>query len=577
MTHNSHYFYHKIKMSNAVIYDIMSASELNLHQTQSTIKTQKDFKFMNSAYTKIYNFAFTFIRILSVIFTGMLFVSAFFSTCYALDMTSQKVLTRWDNPILSVIGMAVFGAVLFALISFFSKNAKKRIKILLLLALAWCLMAGAALILFSKTVPAADAMSVYSIAECLARNDTSVIHPFESYLSYYPQQVGLVAFFEILIRFWNLLPIGLPAYHMIKCLYVILACVCVVLGYMIVHLLWNNERKDVCYIALAAFNFPFIMYTSFVYGEIPSYTALLAGIYFLLRLLRTATRQSMPDFLLSLLFFTLSVFLRKNSLIVIIAVVIVALLQAVRDKRAMLAIFACLCAILSVTVLPLTQKYYEHRSGNSISSGVTATSYFAMGMQESSRGNGWYNGFNFDTYQISGMNSEIADAISREAISERVEYFKENPGYALSFYLHKYLSQWADGTYASRQATLATFGGRRAFWDSVYTGRYSVIYIEYCNIYQNILYFGILVFSAKELRRHHKAKRHADLSTRKPLAELPLYIGLIAVFGGFLFHTIWEANSRYIFLYGMLLMPYAASGLTDIFDSLCKRKGEYSL
>ena len=37
----------------------------------------------------------------------------------------------------------------------------------------------------------------------------------------------------------------------------------------------------------------------------------------------------------------------------------------------------------------------------------------------------------------------------------------------------------------------------------------------------------------------------------------------IAVLGGFLFHTIWEANSRYIFVYSLLLMPYCAAGIHD--------------
>ena len=46
------------------------------------------------------------------------------------------------------------------------------------------------------------------------------------------------------------------------------------------------------------------------------------------------------------------------------------------------------------------------------------------------------------------------------------------------------------------------------------------------------------------------------------LQGLPLYLGLIGVTGGFLFHIIWEANSRYIFLYSLLLMPYCAMGLS---------------
>lgn len=90
-------------------------------------------------------------------------------------------------------------------------------------------------------------------------------------------------------------------------------------------------------------------------------------------------------------------------------------------------------------------------------------SYLAMGMQEASRGCGWYNGFNIDTYDTAGMDTAIANEISRLAIDERLTYFREHPGYTADFYLHKHLSQWADGTYASRQATLATYGGRSAF------------------------------------------------------------------------------------------------------------------
>ena len=36
---------------------------------------------------------------------------------------------------------------------------------------------------------------------------------------------------------------------------------------------------------------------------------------------------------------------------------------------------------------------------------------------------------------------------------------------------------------------------------------------------------------------------------------------MIAVLGGFLFHMVWEANSRYILPYFLLMLPYAAWGL----------------
>ena len=191
-------------------------------------------------------------------------------------------------------------------------------------------------------------------------------------------------------------------------------------------------------------------------------------------------------------------------------------------------------------------------------------SYFAMGMQEASRGCGWYNGFNIDTYDAAGMDSGIANEISRQAIQERLTYFREHLGYATDFYVRKHLSQWADGTYASRQATLATYGGRSEFFREVYDGSLSSAYIEWGNAWQNVLYLGTLLFSVNEV---HRKRKGTSMTTPQGSGadSLYLYVGLIAVLGGFLFHILWEANSRYIFLYSLMLMPYCAAGIYTVF------------
>ena len=146
-------------------------------------------------------------------------------------------------------------------------------KILLPVTSLWILGCCGLLIVFGKTVPAADAYSVYDIAGSLALGNTSVIHPTASYLSYYPQQVGLVAFFESIIRLWNLLPFDLPAYHFIKVIYAFLGVVIFLFQYLTVHALFHSDRTEILFILLSGANFPFIMYTSFVYGEIPSFAA----------------------------------------------------------------------------------------------------------------------------------------------------------------------------------------------------------------------------------------------------------------------------------------------------------------
>lgn len=506
---------------------------------------------------KLYRFSANFIQFLALISTGILFLSSFLFTCYADDMTSQKVLTRPDNPLLNLLGMGFFAVALYTVSCAAVRHGAKWRKTLFILVMGWILTAGTLLILFGRTAPAADAWSVYDAAKSLAAGDTSVIHPTASYLSYYPQQIGLLAFWEPLIRFWNLLPVNLEAYHFLKLLYVILVCVIVWFQYKTVRLVWKQDAACCIYLVLAGTNLPLIMYSSFVYSEIPSFAAVSAGLYCFLRMF-LARDTSVRDVIFSLAAFTASVMLRKNSLILIIAIVAAAVLEGLLRKSKSLLVYAVLCVLLSVSILPLTQKIYEFRAGNVLQTGVPAMSYFAMGMQESSRGNGWYNGYNFNTYQENDMDTAATVQASRSYITERSAYFRAHPDYAASFYFYKYLSQWADGTYASRQATLATLGERHPFVKEIYDGACSPIFIGFCNIYQSLLYLGcFLCFLQKLLRRD--------------TGHLFFYVGMIGVFGGFLFHMMWEANARYIFLYSLLLLPYAAAGLQALSEWCGKR------
>lgn len=520
---------------------------------------------MKKTIERFYQFSTHFVKILTFILTLVLFSGSFLLTCYSNNMTSQVVLTKWDNPLLMTPATLLILCLFLAVCIFICSHSGHLKSLLLYATLGWIIVLGCILILFSKTVPAADALSVYSAAQALAGGDTSVIHPTASYFSYYPQQVGLLAFLEGLFRIWNLFGLPVPAYHFFKGIYVLLLAGTVLLQYKCIHLLWEDDRTDCLYLLLAGTNLPMIMYSSFLYGEIPSFAAFSAGLYFLLKFLMKA--HTIPSCALSLFFLAISVMLRKNNLILIIAVLLVTGLQWMITKKHILLVFAALCSACALLILPIVEMTYEHRADNELRSGVTATSYFAMGMQEASRGPGWYNGFNFDTYQNSGMDAELTNQVSRQAIRERLTYFTQNPEYALSFYVKKHLSQWADGTYASRQATLATYGGRNAFFQSVYDGSLSRIFIAYGNLYQNVLHLGALLYCLT-------ACFFKKITMKKnPAADpLPVYIGLIGVIGGFLFHTIWEANSRYIFIYSLLLLPYAARGLSVIAHLLPSRK-----
>ena len=588
----------------------------------------------------IYRLGLNIVMLLTLLLSMLLFAGSFLTTCYADNMETQQVLLRPDNPLWNLLELAGFGLLFCGCLYLYEKIGERFRRGLLVFTLTFVFGLGILLILFGRTVPAADALSVYNAAAEWILGNTDIIHPTVSYLSYYPQQIGLMAFLELLLRLWNLTGLSAPAWHFIKLVYVCLLCVAIWFQYLSLQYLWPENYKKIscCYLVLVCCNLPMIMYSSFVYGEIPSFAALSVGWYLLLRLLGSASLDSAspgsasldsayrdnvspgsvsPDSASldsayrdnvsrndapsvtahmlcriiftgfgSILFLTLSVMLRKNSLIPVIAVLLVLLFEALRPgrngkMRLGLLIMAVCLAVTSVNVLPLTQKIYEKKAGNTLSSGVTAMSYLAMGMQEAPRGCGWYNGFNIDTYDTAGMDTALANEISRLAINERLAYFREHPGYTADFYLHKHLSQWADGTYASRQATLATYGGRSSFFKEVYEGSLSGGYIEWCNAWQNVLYLGVLVFcidSLKKRRESRVAGHMADQTTdqhgadwhgtdRHGADQLYVYVGLIAVLGGFLFHTFWEANSRYIFSYSLLLMPYCGAG---VYTGICR-------
>lgn len=604
----------------------------------------------------IYRLGLNIVMLLTLLLSMLLFAGSFLTTCYADNMETQQVLLRPDNPLWNLLELAGFGLLFCGCLYLYEKIGEKFRRGLLVFTLTFVFGLGILLILFGRTVPAADALSVYNAAAEWILGNTDIIHPTVSYLSYYPQQIGLMAFLELLLRIWNLTGLSAPAWHFIKLVYVCLLCGAVWFQYLSLQYLWPEKYKKIscCYLVLVCCNLPMIMYSSFVYGEIPSFAALSVGCYLLLRLLGgvspggsyrdnvspcgsspdssyrdNVSRNDAPSVTAydyvprmlrqilftgfgSILFLTLSVMLRKNSLIPVIAVLLVLLFEALRPgrngkMRLGLLIMAVCLAVTSVSVLPLTQKIYEKKAGNTLSSGVTAMSYLAMGMQEASRGCGWYNGFNIDTYDTAGMDTALANEISRLAIDERLTYFREHPGYTADFYLHKHLSQWADGTYASRQATLATYGGRSAFFKEVYEGSLSGGYIEWCNAWQNVLYLGVLVFCIGSLKKRRKSKvvghmaghtadqmaEHTAGCTADHMAEhttgrtadrivghtagrtadrpgtdhLYVYVGLIAVLGGFLFHTFWEANSRYIFSYSLLLMPYCGAG---VYTGICR-------
>ncbi|MCR4648240.1 MAG: hypothetical protein K5776_04095 [Lachnospiraceae bacterium] len=494
-----------------------------------------------------------FVSALSTVLLLVLAFSAFLKTAVANNMVEQYMLVEKENILLLVLLLA---GVLVGGYFLVNHMTKERLKFLLLFTILWNIFWGGFLILFARSAPGADALTVFVMAGQFAHSDLSFIDFTDSYLSYYPQQVGLTVFLGFLIKLIELLPFEVSTHHFIKGLYTALNCVTVFYGFKTVEEIWSNERISAVFLYLSILNLPFIMYSSFIYGEIPSICAMTLAGYFLVK----ASKEKFSVLYIVAGVFSLAaaVFVRKNSLIFMIAFVIVMGLLFLEKKKSIYLVFAIAAVALSVSVLPFTQMLLENRSGAKLNSGVTMYSYLAMGMQDGNRGPGWYNGFNFDTYRDTGMNTKKTNELSSEAIKERKDYFKNNRKEAVKFYTEKFLTQWSDPTLASCQATYADFGGRSDFMEQVYNGKYNKIYIAICNLFQELVYIGAFLWCGKNLLEMLSGNGKKECKS-------VVYLGIITVIGGFIFHMFWEANSRYIFPYVCMLVPYAACGFGSLF------------
>lgn len=121
-----------------------------------------------------------------------------------------------------------------------------------------------------------------------------------------------------------------------------------------------------------------------------------------------------------------------------------------------------------------------------------------------------------------------------DRIKERLTYFLQNPVESFKFYTEKIASMWTENTYSAIRNNII---GEDDSLENM---------IEPLTFYQKILILITCICSLIVLIKNRK-----NLSIN--------VIFLITIFiGGFAFHILWEAKSRYIIPYIIVLIPVAS-------------------
>lgn len=402
--------------------------------------------------------------------------------------------------------------------------------------------------------PKADQLMIAEYAAHIARGNYQDFLP-GGYLYNQQHQIFLAHLSSVLYRVFG--DFYMILFQFANCAF--LAAAIWLLGDIYGRLFGKGPQVRLAVIFLFLF-FPMDGYVTFVYGTVPGLAASLAAMDQLLRFLACRRKRHM---VCCALWAALACMLKSNYLIVLIAVLAVLFLSFLEkpDKRLIAA--ACLTVFAYVGGNMWVQAYTNRMVGYEMGEGIPKIMFVAMGLQEGPLGPGWWTGWHTKVFINEEFDPDAASRAARDKIGDRVEEMKEDPVYGLGFFLRKTASQWSEPTYESiwiqqARTPVGAVGGLAG--RVIGGGKVTKLYEGYCNIFQSVLYLGMLLFAIGQLR----LARTAPQELLMPLVFL----------GGFAFHLFWEAKGQYTLPYCFCCVPMAVWGYqnTICYFSGCSRK-----
>lgn len=447
--------------------------------------------------------------------------------------------------------LLLFVAALFVILFFITKLVRKlQFKKLILLFGLYALTSGIIFVFMARSYPTNDSYAVTAVGAGLARGDTGELIRHTDYFTRYPFQLGYVLWTEI-FSFLTGTGDGFLALEVVNAVCLAFAeCGLIALSRILSE---KDGVPSVC--ALFLILFPqATFYSVFLYGNIPSLCFAVWSVYFFFRYLKNGKRTFVA---LSALFLLVGVWLKLNTLIVFVALMIVYVLHIIKEKKWLECVPALCFCLLIIFGRGLPQKFYEARYGLDFGDGIPMVSWAAMGLGDSSPiFRGWYDpGPTVQNFSAAGKDSVKAAEKSREQIAERLSEMLKEPSSTLIFFKNKTVSQWAEPTYQSvwNIDVRGVYPGERTGIAEFAVGHQRET-AEALDVSVILLYgmacAGCAVFLLRKKR------------------EETLFAALLALIflGGFFYHLIFEAKSQYILIYALWLTPLSAVGADACFE-----------
>lgn len=486
-----------------------------------------------------------------------LFLLSIFSTSRLTQDANEYTYYTRDYFWLHILILAALAAFIYFLVNrrilqhinaYYTRNKKAYIK-----ARNMCLIIigiiGAAWVLLTQSHAGADQYYVLKAAEGLRNGDYSAFQ-YDGYIAKYTNQIGLL-FIEYLIGFI----VGDYNYIFWQLLNVVM----VVFTYKLfsdILALFNMPRLA-CLLAPVSgiLFFPWTLYSVFIYGNVAGlFFAALSFKYALLFIDSADEKCSVKHLLISGLAMMLSVMVKNNYLIFMIALIIYTVAEMLRRRNIQIILlsFAVIAGFCMQAVIP--KLVIEKITGCDLNNGASSWAWIDMGLRPNAGttyADGWYNGQIAALYENNGYDTKKEAVAAKEEIKAYLELYRNDSKALVSFLSKKVASQWNNPEFQCFWIT--NVRGTNIRQSSLITGILSVkdnsAHMNYLNILQSLILFGSLIYAI-------------DAFFRKSFAGttvLPL-----TFIGGFIFHIFWEGKCQYTLPYFMILIPLCIMGYNNM-------------
>lgn len=392
-----------------------------------------------------------------------------------------------------------------------------------------------------EATPITDQAQVYNLAKALYEKKEPERKKEKVDLKYferYPQQLTLVWVYTNLFKLANSSNIVLLQY--VNAIANTLSMVGIVLLIKQLEKQYKINMIKGLLVFITFLTLPLL--STFIYGDMLSIPMCLFAIYFIMQY---KNKKQIRYVVVSAIFMAIAYILKMNSLIYLIAIVLyftMYLLEKPEKTIKGVAKEACLLFLfIIISLLPtfFLKTTLQEKLALNKDKKFPMTGFIYMGMEESFRGNGWYNA---KITHLATKDIDTANEQYKIAIKDRITKLLKEPLYTLLFYRDKMISMWTENTYEALWQNqsfnfMYPWESDQLLDQKMREVRWSMI------VYQKALVLVIVGSTILVIWQNRKKVTNEFL------------LLLIIFIGGNLFHLMWEAKARYVITYLLILIP----------------------